>query len=70
MGWDWLGPVLGSALGGGLAYLGTKSAGENALEAAQMMSAANTADADAALEAAQPWATAGPGGTADFDPDA
>ena len=70
MAWDWLGPVLGSAIGGGLSYLGAKSAGDNSLEAAQMMSAANTSNADAAFAAAQPWATAGPGGTADFDPDA
>jgi hypothetical protein len=70
MAWEWLGPALGSAIGGGLSYLGTRSAGKNALEAARMMSASTSADADAALEAAAPWATAGPGGTADFDPDA
>ena len=62
---DLVGPVIGAGLG----LFGSKLESDSALDAEEAKAAALERNADKALAAAEPWATVGEGGFADFDPE-
>lgn len=61
--------LLGSAIGGGLSYLGQREASQAALEAARTQAETAITASREATEAATPYTVASLGGIAEFDPE-